>query len=113
MFGDAGSLNCSMQMGFISSLELTLECSQPICLVGDQRWAWGAMSDTASSEDFPGKYGAIAWFPEQPLDRAVAPAAERWVMMTRQVGGKRKCEELSWLVLGLRFVCGAGDTRAA
>lgn len=63
MFRDAGFLNCSMQMGFISSLELTLECSQPICLVGDQRRAHGAVSDTAFSEDFPGKYGTIAWLP--------------------------------------------------
>lgn len=55
MFRDAGFLNCSMQMGFISSLELTLECSQPICLVGDQLRAHGAVSDTAFSEDFPWK----------------------------------------------------------
>lgn len=30
VFGDAGSLKCSVQMGFISLLELPLECSQPI-----------------------------------------------------------------------------------
>lgn len=63
MFRDAVSLNLAMQMGFISSLELTLECSHPICPVGDQRQARGAVSDTAFSEDFPGKYGAIAWLP--------------------------------------------------
>lgn len=63
VFRDAGSLNCSVQMGFISSLELTLECSQPICPAGDQRRACGAVSDTAFSQDFPGKHGTIAWLP--------------------------------------------------
>lgn len=63
VFRDAGSLNCSVQMGFISVLELTLECSQPICPAGEQRRARGAVSDTAFSQDFPGKYGIIAWLP--------------------------------------------------
>lgn len=61
-FRDAAPLNCSTQMGFISSLELTLECSQPICPAGDQRRC-GVVSDTAFSQGFPGKRGAIAWLP--------------------------------------------------
>lgn len=63
MFRDAGSLKCSVQMGFISSLELTLECSQPICPAGEQRRARGACQTRPFSQDFPGKHGAIAWLP--------------------------------------------------
>lgn len=76
MFRDAGSLKCSMQMGFISSLELTLECSQPICPAGDQRRGRAAVSGSASPRTSLENPELWRGFPQQPLARAVAPAAE-------------------------------------
>lgn len=98
VFRDAGSLNCSVQMGFISVLELTLECSHPMSL----RVSSTGPSERCRTQPLP----ELPWKIQNyrvASAAAVGPGCGSSCTVLGYddtAGWKRKCEELSWLCWG-------------